>query len=90
VTYFPIRSKSQTSNIGHDGTLSFNFFLLIVKKYINFNVEPSLSLPTAIIRQKSQNFSIGHDGTLMIENFMLMIKQVTIKNRIIIIIFGSS
>jgi hypothetical protein len=40
VAYSLIRPKSHISNIGHDGTLSFRNFIMMVKKIKNHNFEP--------------------------------------------------
>jgi hypothetical protein len=39
MAYSPIRSKSQISNVGHDGTLSIWNFILMVNKLENLNFE---------------------------------------------------
>jgi hypothetical protein len=39
MAYSPIRPKSQISNVGHDGTLSIRYFILMVKELKNPNFE---------------------------------------------------
>jgi hypothetical protein len=43
VAYSLIRPKTHISNIGHDGTLSFRNFVMLVKKFKNHNFEPILA-----------------------------------------------
>jgi hypothetical protein len=40
VAYSLIRPKSHIFNIGHDGTLSFRNFIMMVKIFKNHNFEP--------------------------------------------------
>jgi hypothetical protein len=44
MAYFPIRPKSQISNVGHDGTLYIRNFKLMVKELKNPNFEPLSSI----------------------------------------------
>jgi hypothetical protein len=73
VAYSLIRPKSHISNIGHDGTLSFRNFIMIVKKFKNHNFEPILAYgqDSAL----TPKFQIGHNRILSIGNFILMIKN---------------
>jgi hypothetical protein len=43
VAYFPIRPKAHISTIGHDGTLSFRNFMMMVKNAKHLNFEPRLA-----------------------------------------------
>jgi hypothetical protein len=69
--------RSYIFNIGHDGTLSFRNFMLMVKQTQKYQLWASwLYWPTAMIRSKSQNLNIGHDDTPSIGNFMLFKKLI--------------
>jgi hypothetical protein len=76
VAYSLIRPKFHISNIGHDGTLSFRNFIMMLKiSRITILSHNALHWPMAVIRSKSQKFKIGYNGILSIGNFILMIKK---------------
>jgi hypothetical protein len=78
MAYSPIRPKSQISNVGHDGTLSFRNFILMLKELKNPIILGPLEAngalahtsyhPASGIRQK-------HDCTLSNRNFILKMKK---------------